>query len=300
MEPTPPSFPPPTPVDAGPTPTSDASAVPMSVVITEPPRRSRAGWWIAAGVVLVAVLAAGAFFLLRGDDTPTYSLPLAVEAQAAQQQLAATMVTSAMGTELTVDTEVDNETGLMHATADLGQQLGFDAAVEMIADPRNKVLYMAADLFESLGLPIDTKWVRIDREALDAAGQDTSLFDQLDTTNPVDVSRLLADADQVDDLGLEQIDGEEVRHYLVTLDIDQVLAVDDTLQQTADDLGAELPDTVEYDVFVTKDNVLRRTTSTLDLGITELEVQVTFRDLTEPLDIQIPDESDVTDATDLF
>lgn len=159
---------------------------------------------------------------------------------------------------------------------------------------------MSADFFEQLGVPVDTQWIKIDRAAAEQAGEDTTLFDQLDITNPLDTTSIFDDAENVEDRGEEEIDGETVRHYVVTVKISDLLKIDETIQQTADELGADLPETVDYDVYVTEDNSIRRMRYELDLDVGKVTFEVTFRELDAPLSIEVPDPADVTDVLDLL
>jgi hypothetical protein len=184
---------------------------------------------------------------------------------------------------------------------DLGGSLfGIDATVDLVAEVEDEVLYMSADFFEQLGVPVDTQWIKIDRAAAEQAGEDTSLFDQLDITNPLDTASIFDDADNVEDRGDDEIDGEAVRHYVVTVQMSELLKVDESLLQKAEDLGADLPETVDYDVYVTEDNTIRRMRYDLDLDVGKVKVEVTFREPDGPLSIEVPASGDVTDVLDLL
>jgi hypothetical protein len=274
----------------------------MSVVLETPPTRKRTGMFVGVGLLVVAALAVGGWFLLKGgDEAPTFSLTEAAANAADAEQTAFTMSMSTMGTDIKMDGELDTTAGLMHMTMDVGGELfGIDEPIEVIADLDASVIYMGAGFFEALGASVDTDWIKIDKAAVEASGQDASVFDQLGINNPLAAATIFDTAEKVNDLGLEEIEGEQVRHYEVTVKVSELLQLDDTLQQQADQLGTDLPDTVTYDVYITEDDQIRRMRYELDLEVSKVKVEVTYHALTEPLTIERPADDNVTDVLDLI
>lgn len=272
-----------------------------SVVIDEPPKKSRAWLFVVAAVLVVAAVGVGLFALLGGDDAAAYSLEDAVTRATEAPGVESTMTISALGTDIEVAGTVDNESQLMHMTMELGGgALGVDASIEAVVDQGEGVIYMTSDFFEELGAPVDTPWIRMDRDALESAGQDTGFFDQLDVGNAIDPAALLENAKSVEKGDLEEFEGESVQHYVVTLDAADALADDSFLQSQIGDLGGEMPDEIVYDMWVTEDNELRRVQFALDLGLAKVKTDVVQHLLDEAPAIELPPDDEVTDFTDLL
>ena len=62
----------------------------------------------------------------------------------------------------------------------------------------------------------------------------------------------------------------------------------------------ELPDEVVYDMYVTKDNQLRRISIDLDVGTTVVKLDVVVTPIEGPLVIELPTDADVTDVSELM
>ena len=285
-------------------PAPEATAPPFtSVVITEPPRKSRVGLLVAAAVVVVVVAAVGvgAFLMLRGGDEPvTFSLQAAADRTAAAPGRTSVIETVALGQTLAVDSTLDDESGLAKVSMDLSKIIGTDTPMVAIVDPENKTMYMSADAFgAALADVTDKAWVKVDQQALDDAGQDSSMFDQLGAAGKIDVEAVIAHADTITDLGATTFDGEDVRHYEVIAKIADVPGLKDLLQNQIEGLDAVLPDELIYDMYVTKDNEIRRVVYEMDLTTSKVTVDTTMHLLDTAPGITIPPDDDVIDARDL-
>jgi hypothetical protein len=275
-----------------------AGEPPISVVLHEEPKNRRTGLFVGAGVVAVAALGMGAFLLLRGgDEKQTYSLKTATAAAAEQKASAYTLSVESMGEELSMDAEVDNTTGLGHMTMQIGG-LG-DGEIEVIVDTPNEVLYVSSALFESIGLDVKTDWIKMDKEFLADSG-DSTMFDAATTDSTFGAAQLLEGAKSVEDLGFEERDLEKLKHYKVTVDAATAIEASPQLEEQVTSIDGELPDEIVYDMYVTKDNQLRRIFIDLDVGTSVIKLDMVVRTLTEPLVIELPDEADFTDASELM
>ncbi len=296
----PPAPAPPTPVPGGEAPAFSVDT-PESVVITEQPKRRRTGLIAAAVILVVGGLVAGGVLLAqRGDDAPTFSLEEATKNAAAQTSSAMTITTTSLGQTLTIDAEIDRTANLMHMNMDLGAMLGTDTSIEAIADIGAKALYFKSDLFRGLGATVDTDWIKMDQTSVDKMGQDASLFDQFDLTTTVDVANLFEAATDVKEIGDDEVDGEKVRHYQVTVPGSEVLKGNPQLQNQLDQLDVPMPDEIVYDVYVTEANEFRRMTSEMDLGASKTKVDIVVTSVNEPVSIEVPAAEDVTDILDLL
>jgi len=271
-----------------------------SVVITEVPKKSRKGLAAAAAVLVVAGLVVGGIFLMKGDDSVAFALDVATQRAADAPGLESHIETGALGQTIAIDGTVDNESGLLEMTMDLGGMLGTDSALNAVVDPANKTMYMSTDAFgEALSGITDKKWVKIDQKALAEVGQDGAVFDQLGAAGQIDTAALLDGAKKVTDLGLTTFEDEQVRHYEVVVAVEDVKGLGDLLQSQTGGLDAVLPDEITYDLYVTKDNELRRIVYDVDMGVAKVSVDVTQHLLDTAPGIAVPPDDEVVDITEL-
>ena len=220
-----------------------------------------------------------------------------------EDQGAFTATISAMDQTIEQHAAYDLDAGLMSLTMTLPGFFDDSMEVSAIVDLENEVIYLDASLFEEMGLEVDTTWLRIDREALEEAGQDASGFDQFKTGDPTGLAGALVDVGEVTEIGKETIDGEELMHYQVVADTADLLDADpealEQLEVQVEQFGGELPDEVVYDVWVTEDNRVRRMVIDLEMGVMQASVEYVFEDLDGPVEIELPADDDVTDIMDL-
>jgi hypothetical protein len=285
---------------------SAAAAAPLTeVVVTDTaaaaaPRR-RTGLIVAAVAVVLAAVGAGAFFLLRPSG-PEFSLTEAASRGPDPMGVSFTSTSSVMGQEIIASAQGTPDATFLRMKMDLGStmaQLGITEPIDAIVDVEQRVLYIGSSFFVALGAPVDKPWIMIDRDAAEAAGEDVSFFDQLQVDDPTDTTALFAKATDVTTVGDEEIDGEKVRHYRVAIAFADVLATNASLADAIGQLDAEVPDTIEYDVWVTKENRFRKLSYDLDLGVSSIGTTIEFERLTEPVTITLPADDEIIDALDL-
>ncbi len=294
------SLPPPTNSDDAstrlPDPIFDAPAIP--VVLHGEPKRPPISLFVGAAVLAVVALGIGAFLLMRGGgEKLKYSLKSAATAAAEQKATAFTLTMESMGEKISMDAEVDNTSGIGHMTMQIGG-MG-DGEIEIIVDTPREVIYVSSALFESIGLDVKTDWIKMDRKFL-ADGGDSTMFDAATTDSSFGAAELLAAAKSVEDLGYEESNGEKLKHYKVTVDTATAMESTPQLKSQLGPTDGELPDEVVYDMYVTKDNQLRRIAIDLDVGTTVVKLDVVVRPLNGPLEIELPTDADVTDASELM
>jgi hypothetical protein len=117
-------------------------------------------------------------------------------------------------------------------------------------------------------IPTDAEWVLMDLKEL---GMNTSQLDQIRSSNPLDIAPLFEEADDVVEVGLDEVNGEKVKHFEVTVDIADVLAAQPDLQEQLDRLGElggdlTMPDEVTFDVYVNEGSQLRRIVFEMMIG----------------------------------
>ena len=272
---------------------------PESVVLIEPTVHRRPWVLLLTALVVLGGLGVGAFLVLRGDDKPTFALDRAAAAAGTTKWTEMQITMESQGQSITMNSKGDTDKGLARMSMDLGAIVGSSSPIDMIIDTKNDTMYMGGAFLTALGAKVDTPWVKIDRATLEKAGQDASAFDQLDVGNQLAPATLFASAVSVRHLGRETIDGEQLQHDEVTVDTAKLVAVNPFLKRTMDKAGATLPTTITYQVFITKDNEIRRLTYEVTAGTDKVKLTVVSHALTAAPGIEVPAEADVTDLADL-
>ncbi len=250
----------------------------------------------------------------RADIAEPYSLIAAAEStiDARTVEFDVTVSVSDLA-EITVAGTVDNDSQLMSVTTDLSALLALgdtpmplgDGDMTLLIDGSTGIVYLDASALGGF-LPDSAAWVSIDLGTLaEQSGQ--ALDDRQDEfiLDPSDIARSLLDTDSATEVGTETIDGVEVKHYEVSVDLADALAavpqadLDEALGG-ADLPDIELPDTVTYDVWVTADNQLRRVSFATEIAGQTIGMQLEMTTSNEPLDVELPAEADVFDLTGLL
>ena len=272
----------------------------MSVVIPDAPPKRRTGRIIAIGLVAAVAIAGVAFAVTRRDGTPKYSLTAAQGSTGEVKSIVFSTTTGGFGNEVTADIDVDVEHGLTHVTMDLGDDVvGLGGALEMIVDVENKVSYINGSFFEGLGIPLPTEWLSMDDDFLAENGED-SVFNTATVGNPLDATVAIKDAIKTEEIGFDEVGGVKVKHYRVTFRSEDVFGLNEQLASQLDELGGVMPDELVYEFYVDEQNLVRRVTYQIDIGAGEVTTDITVVSINEPVNIEIPDAADVTDARDFL
>ena len=270
---------------------------------------------VAAGSAVMALgLAALVAFAGSGsgdgaDVAEPYSLIAAAENTIAARTVEFDLTVSASNlAEVTVSGAVDNESQLVSVTTDLSSLLALGDApipfgggdMTVLVDGSTGVVYLDASALGGF-LPDSAGWVSIDLGTL--AEQSGQALDDLQdefALDPSDIARSLLDTEDAVEVGVDTIDGVEVRHYEVSVDIAAALA---TVPQAELDPAIgdiELPDTITYDVWITADNQLRRVSFGTEIAGQTIGMQLDMTTSDESLGIELPADGDVFDLTGLL
>ncbi len=271
----------------------------------------RRGWILAAAVVAVLAIGIGALVVIAsggGDETDAaqYSLGAATEQAAQAHTVTFDMAMTAGGFgEMAMSGAIDNEAQLMTMSMDVGVVMGAGAdggTMEMILDVAGGMMYMNADQFGEL-FSADAPWISMDLETMAAmSGQSLDDLRSQFAVDPTESVSVLDEANAVE-VGMEDIDGESLMHYEVTVDLADALAANPQAQQQFDELeelDGELPESIVYDVWVTADNELRRMVFELPVMGDTMRMQLDMRASDEPLDVTIPSGDEVMDITEMM
>jgi hypothetical protein len=186
------------------------------------------------------------------------------------------------------------------ALGDVPMPLGDGGEVALLLDGANGVVYLDASMLGGF-LPSDAAWVSIDLGVLAEQGGES--LDDLQGDfgfDPSQIAQSLLDADTVTEVGVETIDGVEVKRFRVDVDITAALAAVPQADLDAQLGDIELPDTVGYDVWVTADNQLRRVTFGTEIAGQPISMQLDMTTSNDALGLELPAESDVVDLTALL
>ena len=234
------------------------------------------------------------------------------EAGSYHQELEMSMTAEGQSVSITADADVDNTTQQAAMTMDLGLLGG---EMEMVVD--DGVIYMRSPAFESLPTP----WVSMDPAKMDpeAAAQFGGFG--AGTTDPSAYAGLFAGVFDVHASGAADIDGVATTRYVGTIDLAKVLegfsdvvgedvdaATREQLEAAVEQFGAlGIDQKIPFVIWIDEDGLPRRQRITMDFGElvpgTEealLDMTVDYSAFGEPVDVEIPKASQVTDITDLM
>lgn len=267
---------------------------------------------LSLGLVVALALGVGGFFLLAGgdesqpgesaDDTTVEVVDdgTPVDGGAYSFSNATTTVDAAPGLRMEMSIEAPDGDVEMTAlldrrerrmsvefTGDLdGQSAG---TMRLIADEPAAMMYMSADLFET-----DVPWV----------GIDVSMFGDVMATgewfeDPADMTELFVGTDPVD-LGVETVDGETLKHYEVTLSIDDMLATDSASLDGFGTADLTVLDAITFDIWVDETSRLRRLTFDDDVLGETVSLDMHLEHIDAPVSIPLPAPNDVMSIDELI
>ena len=298
---------------------SPASTLPETELVptaAPSPRGRRRPFTLVAAAAAVMALGLAALVAFAGsrsgdgaDVAEPYSLIAAAENTIAARTVEFDLAVSASDlADITVSGAVDNESQLALLTTDLSSLLALGdmpiplggGEITVLVDGSTGVVYLDAS---SLGgfLPDSAGWVSIDLGVL--AEQSGQALDDLQdefALDPSDIARSLLATENATEIGLDTIDGVEVRHYEVSVDIAEALSAVPQAELDPAIGDIELPDTITYDVWITADNQLRRVSFGTEIVGQTIGMQLDMTTSDEPLDVELPADGDVVDLTGLL
>lgn len=177
--------------------------------------------------------------------------------------------------------------------AQLTMQVPGAGELEAVSD--GLTMYFRSELFgNALG---GKEWMKLDaRRTNESLGIDTSALGQVGQSGTAQLKLLEQVSGGVTDEGREQVVGVDATHYSATIDLRNYPGQD--LQKLIDLTGqSEIP----VDVWIDDDQRVRRMEMELQFapGQGPLKMIVEYVRFGVPVDIDIPDDDDVFDATDL-
>ncbi len=169
-------------------------------------------------------------------------------------------------------------------------------------------IYMRSPIFGPL--PGGVEWIRMDIEALldDQAGVDIDQL-QSNANDPTNSLAMLdgASEDGVEDLGEEEVNGVTATHYRAVIDVSDVY---DEADAVTDPEAFEAfmdqfeDDTLEVEAWIDDDGrVVRQRYEQpfpTAVGDASMTMTIEFTDFGTGVDVEIPDQSDTADITELL
>jgi hypothetical protein len=264
---------------------------------SSPKRRGR-GTTVAimvGGALVGAVAVIGGFLLVR-DDSNEYSYDAATQKANDEPRSEYEMTVTLGSVEITAEGTTDLDNDVMTIQMDLREFSPDYGEISMVLDLDEEVVYVERDSFAGLLSSAPTKYVSMTLEQLEDAG---SLEDM--QIGPRQTAALFLDASTVKDRGFEDLAGERVRHFEVIVDWEDLIEVQPSMNTTYTESNEdEVPDVVEYDVYVTKDNQIRLSTYELEMGSITASTEMTLIAVGDDVDdIELPDDDDVTTFDEL-
>jgi hypothetical protein len=234
------------------------------------------------------------------------------EAGTFHQELRMSMTAEGQSFSFTAEADVDNEHQKIDMTMDLGLLGG---EMRMVMD--GGIVYMRSPAFADAPTP----WVSMDPEKMDPAAAAQFGGFGAGTTDPSAYAGLFAGVFDVTDSGQVDIKGVSTTHYVGTIDLQKVLdsfpemvgedvdpATREQLEAAVEQfeaLGIETK--IPFEIWIDEEGLPRRQGITMDFGDlvpgageASMEMTVDYSAFGEPVHVQIPKPSQVTDVTDLI
>lgn len=128
------------------------------------------------------------------------------------------------------------------------------------------------------------KWLKMDMEK---AMSELGMGDLMDQMDPAAGFEMYADAFTGATLiGEEKVDGDDTKHYTVTIDTSKV----ESFKKLP--TGTDLPKTLDYDIWLDDDNRMRKTLIEIPGGGT---VEMVISDFGKDVDVKAPPASDISE-----
>jgi hypothetical protein len=234
------------------------------------------------------------------------------EAGTFHQELKMSLSAEGQSFSITGGADVDNEHQRIDMTMDLGL-LGGEMQIVM----NGGVVYMRSPAFADAPTP----WVSMDPEKMDPATAAQFGGFGAGTTDPSAYAGLFAGVFDVKDSGQADIKGVSTIHYVGTIDLQKVLesfpemvgedvdpATKEQLEAAVEQFEALGIDAkIPFEIWIDEEGLPRRQGITMDFGDlvpgagdATMEMTVDYSAFGEPVDVEIPKPSQVTDVTDLM
>ena len=234
------------------------------------------------------------------------------EAGSYHQELRMSMSAEGQSFAITAEADVDNATKQAAMTMDLGLMGG---EMDMVMD--DGVIYLRSPVFE--GAP--TPWVSLDPSKMDPAAAAQFGGFGAGTTDPSAYAGLFAGVFDVKASSDADIDGIATTRYTGTIDLQKVLegfaevVGEDADAKTTEQLEAAVEQfealgidgKIPFQIWIDDEGLPRRQRITMDFGDlvpgageAQMEMTVDYSAFGDPVDVELPKASEVTDVTKML
>lgn len=253
---------------------------------------------------------------LEPRDVVLNAIEAVYDADSLHQELEINVSAAGESVTLSGEADVDQANREIDMTMDLGL-LGGEMQIVMA----DGVVYMRSPLFQDAG----TEWVSLDPSKM--TPEEAAHFGGFGagTTDPSAYAGLFAGVFKVEEAGEQEIGGVPTTRYTGTIDLTRVLEnfgdvvgaeVDETtrdqLEMAIDQFEAlGIDDRIPFELWVDDDGLPRRQRVSLDFGElatgggmvpgtgdAKFEMTVDYSAFDEPVEIEVPAASEVTDVTE--
>jgi hypothetical protein len=186
--------------------------------------------------------------------------------------------------------------------------------VEMIVG-KGSVVFVKAPMLASF-IPASTPWIKLDPSSL-PQGQGGGLGAASAAVNPAAILAAIKDALTVEEVGADTVDGAETTQYRASVDLVKLLPLlaqmtpdaptDAEMQKAKDQLEKLGLQTLPIELWVDGAGFIKQIQLALDLSSidadhpgTSFSLTLTLSDVGEPISIDVPPASQVTDISDLL
>ena len=182
-----------------------------------------------------------------------------------------------------------------------GQALHADGQIDYTTDPPQLAMNMESPaaagqtielrlvdqvLYMNMGQATSNKFVSYDLS--DAENLPPGMEQLTGTMDPLAAFESFEDGVQsVVFKGDEEVDGEQLGHYEMTLDSSKVKQFQELPTE------AELPEEITYDVWLDGENRIRKMVMDMAMGAGEVSMEIELSDWDEPVDISAPADSEI-------
>jgi hypothetical protein len=264
---------------------------------------------LAATSVLLAACAKGPTpDPINPRDAVLNAMAAVYEAGTLHEELKMSMSATGVSFSISGEADIDNEHKRIDMTMDMGLLGG---EMQIVMD--HGVVYMRAPMFQDAG----TDWVSMDPSKMDPAAAAQFGGFGAGTTDPSAYVGLFAGVFDVKAAGEEELEGVPTTHYVGTIDLKKVLkgfsevvgkdadaATKNQLKAAVKQFESGIDEKIPFEIWIDAEGLPRRQRITMDFGKlvpeaeeANMEMTVDFSDFGKPVDIEIPDPSDVTDMT---
>jgi hypothetical protein len=264
---------------------------------------------LAVSSVLLAACADGPA-PVNPRDAVLNAMKAVYEVGTFHQELEMSMSGAGESFSMSGEADVDNVQKRIDMTMDLGMLGG---EMQLLMD--GGVVYMRSPVFQDAG----TEWVSMDPSKMDPAAAAQFGGFGTGTTDPSAYIGLFAGVFDVKAAGEQELRGVPTTHYVGTIDLKKVIEgfadvvgedVDgETKEQLEmvvkqfDSLGID--EKIAFEIWIDEEGLPRRQRISMDFGElvpgdeeASMQMTVNFSDFGEPVDIELPRPSEVTDMTE--